>query len=217
MSNPDRVPAGSILEVDNADIASRCLLCQFASMASPSFHHGNLRAELISLAELEIESCGHAELSIRDLASKLGVSRAAPYRHFENRAALLVALAERGLERLRESYAAARMRGSCPAERLRLACRSYLDFASRQPEMFRLVFAGATLPVPVKQGDDSAFGIFEALVGEARTLSDPVERRTAALVCWSTIHGCAMLRLDQRLSRLAKVEEVEEAVLQAVV
>lgn len=192
-------------------------------MTNQAFHHGNLRAELISLAELEIETCGHIQLSIRDLAGKLGVSRAAPYRHFENRAALLLALTERGLERLRESYVAARRHGSSPAERLRLACRSYLDFAARQPELFQLIFASAALRVPLpgpvsgRGEDESAFEIFEALVGDVRKLPDPVARRTAALACWSTIHGFAMLRLDGRISRLAKAAEVQEAVLEAVV
>ena len=54
-----------------------------------TYHHGDLRAALITAAAAEIERVGYENLSLRELAASLNVSRAAPYRHFVDRRALL--------------------------------------------------------------------------------------------------------------------------------
>ena len=62
------------------------------------YHHGNLRAALLESAEQTLNEGG--ELSLRELARQVGVSHAAPRRHFAGKQALLDALAEDGFERL---------------------------------------------------------------------------------------------------------------------
>src|SRR3954463_863897 len=64
------------------------------------YHHGNLRSELLGAAERTLRERGAAELSLRELAREVGVSHAAPRRHFRDKQALLDALAENGFERL---------------------------------------------------------------------------------------------------------------------
>ena len=70
-----------------------------------SYHHGDLRAALVKAAAAEIERSGYENLSLRELAESLGVSRAAPYRHFADRRALLAAVAADGFDGLRRSTA----------------------------------------------------------------------------------------------------------------
>src|SRR5213592_1296667 len=65
-----------------------------------SYHHGNLRAALLEGAERMLAERGSGELSLRELAREVGVSHAAPRRHFPDRQALLDALAEAGFARL---------------------------------------------------------------------------------------------------------------------
>ena len=64
------------------------------------YHHGNLRAALLACAERTLREGGAGELSLRELARQVGVSHAAPRRHFADKQALLDALAEDGFERL---------------------------------------------------------------------------------------------------------------------
>jgi len=64
------------------------------------YHHGNLRAALLAAAEQTLSQEGAGELSLRELARQVGVSHAAPRRHFAGKQALLDALAEDGFERL---------------------------------------------------------------------------------------------------------------------
>ena len=79
--------------------------------AARTYHHGNLRAALLDEAERSLSRRGASELSLRELARAVGVSHAAPRRHFPDKQALLDALAEDGFERLgrvlRDALAAA--------------------------------------------------------------------------------------------------------------
>ena len=79
--------------------------CRSAVKPRPrSFHHGNLRQELLdaALAASDIEG-----LSLRQLAASLGVTAAAAYRHFDSREDLLFEVARCGFDRLRQRFAAA--------------------------------------------------------------------------------------------------------------
>ena len=68
------------------------------AVTSRPYHHGNLRAALLEQAERTLADGG--DLSLRALARQVGVSHAAPRRHFAGKQALLDALAEDGFERL---------------------------------------------------------------------------------------------------------------------
>src|SRR5664279_2431657 len=105
------------------------------------YHHGDLRAYLLTLAESEVEAVGHEALEFATLAGKAGVSKAAPYRHFRNREDLLIALAIRGFGLMKERNAnASRIRGTA-TDRLRAACQALVDFAEERPQLYRLMFA----------------------------------------------------------------------------
>ena len=55
------------------------------SMAEKSYHHGNLKNELIEKGIKYISTNGAEGLSMRKLATVCGVSSAAPYAHFKNK------------------------------------------------------------------------------------------------------------------------------------
>ena len=59
-----------------------------------SYHHGNLRNELIERAIAIVNDEGEQALSIRKVAGACGVSYAAPYAHFKNKEQLLSACRE---------------------------------------------------------------------------------------------------------------------------
>ena len=53
---------------------------------SDKYHHGDLRNALIEESIKMINTSGEDSLSMRKLAEKCGVSMAAPYAHFKNKA-----------------------------------------------------------------------------------------------------------------------------------
>ena len=171
-----------------------------------SYHHGDLRGALVEAAAAEIERGGYENLSLRELAESLGVSRAAPYRHFADRRALLAAVAANGFDRLTAIYRNAIANGTTPQGRLAAAGRAYLAFAAERPQLFRLMFVSDLLgqstappdPALIKSASE-AYVVFERLV--AATLDDPDDRaiKAAAIAIMSTSYGFALLRMNDRL------------------
>jgi AcrR family transcriptional regulator len=153
-----------------------------------TYHHGNLRSALVRAAGKMLEKEGPAGISLREAARRAGVSHAAPYRHFEDRDALLAELAAEGFEQLREA-----MRGQAGRD----LGEAYVRFALEHPQRFRLMFGGA-LPMR-KQAHlrTAAATTYDALVAAFRDMPHP---DLAAAAAWSLVHGLAHLRLDGHLA-----------------
>jgi AcrR family transcriptional regulator len=169
-----------------------------------TYHHGDLRAALIAAAAAEIERIGYENLSLRELAASLDVSRAAPYRHFADRRALLAALAAEGFERLAAIYRQEVETGKTPRIRLAASGRAYLAFAAERPQLFRLMFSSdlfSARPPDLKLtvAAKTCYEIFESLV--AATLDHPDDRaiKAATIALMSSTYGFALLRMGDRL------------------
>ena len=61
------------------------------------YHHGDLRPALVDAAIAVIAERGVRDFSMAEASRRLGVTTAAPYRHFADRDELLAAVAARGL------------------------------------------------------------------------------------------------------------------------
>lgn len=185
-------------------------------MARKTYHHGNLRKELLDLASEELEQHGHAAISLRSLAARLGVASSAPYRHFRSRDDLLIEIARNAVEEMRQGYFEALQRDAAPRERLREACRWYLDFARRRPELYRLMFDPATawhIDIRLEARPQSSFGLFAALIGGAAGVDDPALIHARAVASWAALHGYAMLRMNPALNQDGFVTVAEDTVV----
>lgn len=164
-----------------------------------SFHHGDLRKALIEIALLELEHCGYENLSLRNLAKRLGVSRSAPYRHFENREALLAELSRVWMERMSLEYTEIKGKNLTAKEALKAACVAYLESSKHNPELYRLVFV-SPMYWQQKTVEDVINApellVFRQLVYEAsRDKSDPSVNE-AVMLCGCALHGYAMLKMS---------------------
>jgi AcrR family transcriptional regulator len=167
-------------------------------MATRPYHHGNLRSALLERAEATLREGGPDELSLRRLARDVGVSHAAPRRHFTDRQALLDALAEDGFIRVgavwREAVEAA---GPGFAPRLAALARAHVRFATHDAALLELMFAGkhrAGSDAPAAAAEEAFRVPLELFAragadGEIAT-ADP--ERTA-IVVFGTIQGLAAL------------------------
>ena len=177
------------------------LHCPMAT-AKKAYHHGELRESLLEAAELLLEEDGPWGLSLRKVGRRLSVTPGAPYRHFEDKDALLAALAVRGFQRLRERMVAEQDGSANGEERMRRAGLGYLEFAAQHPELFRLMFGWIpSRDVPeLCEASDAAFaglrGILESCEQEG-LLTKSVQ--DAGLMAWSAVHGAAFLLIDKRL------------------
>ncbi|HTJ70346.1 MAG TPA: TetR/AcrR family transcriptional regulator [Actinospica sp.] len=107
-----------------------------------SYHHGDLRAALLEQAGRTLREKGAAALSLRELARDLGVSHAAPSRHFKDRRALLDALAMVGFERMGAAMAKA---DPGPDASFRESMAAFglasVQFAMAEPELMGLMYS----------------------------------------------------------------------------
>ena len=166
------------------------------------YHHGNLRQALIDAALALIAERGPQGFSLADLARELGVSPAAPYRHFRDRAALLAEIAQRGFELFEAELTGAWDLGRPEPSRAMIRCgRAYLNFGRRQPALYTVMFESG-LPMDsdaaLLRASERSFGV---LLTAAETLcaAIPRDRRPppmmVALHVWSMAHGTASLFL----------------------
>jgi AcrR family transcriptional regulator len=157
------------------------------------YHHGDLRRALIEAGLALLAEQGPEQLSLRAVARRVGVSAMAPYRHFEDREALLAALAEQGFARLADSMRDALAPG--PPDRLVALGEAYVRFALAHPALFRLMFAAA-IPAGRQEGlRQAGAAAFAAL--QAETAGRP-DRFRSPMAPWCLVHGLAMLLLDGR-------------------
>ena len=120
-----------------------------------TYHHGNLRKSLLDRAAHVIAESGVEALSLRALARDIGVSHAAPARHFKDKKALLSALATEGNKRLTTAItAAANAVGSDPVARYNAMGKAVIRFAIENP-----AYQQATHHPDVIQSEDESLAL----------------------------------------------------------
>ena len=82
---------------------------------------------------------GAEAVTMRRVADAVGITAMAIYRHFTDRAGLLNAIADRGIEELAAKLAGMRFSGDIE-DRLTKMGNTYLDHALKNPRLFELMF-----------------------------------------------------------------------------
>jgi AcrR family transcriptional regulator len=162
-----------------------------------AYHHGDLRAALVSAAMDLLEEGGEAELSLRAVARRAGVSPAAPYRHYDDREALVSAVAAVGYRALAERLAAAHPSPSTPDELASVAV-AYVRFALERPALFRIMFGE-----PCDRDSDERVAATAAVSLYVRGIVErtfpQADSEALATAVWALVHGLAFLHLDGKL------------------
>lgn len=161
-----------------------------------SYHHGDLRAALITTAMDMLER--GEPFSIRAVAREVGVSPTAPYRHFPERDALESALAAQGLRDLKADLTRDRDRPSTVGELADLGV-AYVGFALRRPALFRLMF-GNECDHESEERVRAAAAVHEVLADAITGVFPEADALDLALGGWGLVHGLACLYLDRKLT-----------------
>lgn len=169
-----------------------------ATKGERPYHHGSLRRALLAEAERTLRERGAQDLSLRELARVVGVSHAAPRRHFPDRQALLDALAEAGFERLgAELRAALDGAGVQFAARAQATAAAYVRFATQDAALLELMFAGkhGEHSQALTEAADRAFSVMLELIeqGQREGVLEAGDPQRVGLVLFATIQGIAAL------------------------
>lgn len=144
---------------------------------------------ILQAAIEHLEQYGEAALSMRELASRLGLTPHALYRYYPDRAALEAAIAEEGFRRLHADLVAA-VGKHVGKDALRAGAVAYLTFAQAHPEWYALLMRfHVQTPVLLEAGHQVWIFVVELVenaVGAERAAS-------AAVALWAFLHGFTQL------------------------
>jgi AcrR family transcriptional regulator len=184
-----------------------------------AYHHGDLRDALVQAALQDVESGGPEAVNISALAKKLGVSQPAPYRHFADREALLVAVTA---EAFRQFNVLLRDEIEKPSKRSKLSrlAQAALAFGLRRHGVYRLMFASRTMACAPEDSDlhDAARDTYALLLEAMEAPAAGLVRERHALQVWAALHGVVMLAeqglLSGKLAGITREQLVDDIVEQ---
>lgn len=163
----------------------------------------DMRAAILDEARRLLTEEGAGGLSMRAIARALGYSPAALYEYFPAKEDVFAALYFEGTGGLAGRMVAAGERmppGSSIHATLHEMGRAYRAYAHEQPELFRLVFGGASMHKQHPSEDDGERPGFDELVraierGIAAGEIDAPAAGPISVACWSIVHGFVVLEL----------------------
>ncbi len=164
----------------------------------------NTRDRILEAANLAYAENGYSKFSMRDVASRVGLSPMALYKHFDDKEHLLHHVQLRGFQ-LWSSVLDEVAVIQAPRKRLvEVACR-YLQFARESTPYFEMMFLnpdrGRELKHITPAGAaliESVFRRYEAWVQECLPRANDPQAEAVAL--WAHNHGLVSLYLAGRLS-----------------
>ena len=171
------------------------------------YHHGNLRTALVEAGRQALKEVNPQDLSLRYLARMVGVSEAAPSRHFSGIDELLATIAASGFRELAALRIEIRDGEGTALSRAYRMMRGYVEFAQHHKGLFGLmigprIIAREAYPELTEEIDKS-FALFAEAI-ESLAIENGWNRADLNLVThasWSMEHGLATLILSDRAPR----------------
>ena len=173
---------------------------------SKPYHHGDLEQALLATALEIISADGVEGLTLRLVGSKVGVSRSALYRHFDDKAALVARIAADGFRLLHETLVRVRANAGPDArDTLEVMAAAHVHFAQANPSHYATMFGGLLgdgrrLPEVVKQSG-AARGELVDVIRDAQSRGQlgPGDPVVIADVMWALTFGVARLATSNHL------------------
>ncbi len=165
------------------------------------YHHGDLARSLVTAATLTLEREGPVAVTLRGIARRVGVSVAAPYRHFEDRESLMAAVMAEGFLELARATEAARCKAPTAETSVLAVGLAYLKLAGKHPVLYRTMFgnSGAKSEHPeLLAAGRKALAVLQRAVAAARREGalSAVPEPLVTLAGWALVHGLSSLHAD---------------------
>jgi AcrR family transcriptional regulator len=184
-----------------------------------------LREEILAAAErILIDTNDESALSIRAIASAVGVTPPSIYLHFADRNDLVFAVCERQAEQVDEVMEQAAQVGTDPWDRIRLRGLAYLRWGLDNPEHYRILMMSRPDATPERfvdqrLADASGLAAVAEDIGLAAgdgliaPLDDPVRE---AELFWMVIHGMVSMLIAKPDFPFGPPEELFDAMVDLV-
>ena len=177
--------------------------------AEKHYHHGDLKNLLITKVLEAVKNNYLEKFSIREAARYLGVSPAAPYNHFNDKEALILASVyyckNKFIDHLKNKILTNETHEN---RKLAILGKSYLKYANDNPEIFIFMFSQTLSNRDRINSYQEFHKLFLDAINESFSLEDlrkRVSMNSAVNAAWSIVHGTACLIASRTISN----EEVE--------
>ena len=180
---------------------------------------GRERAEreyrIVAAARAIAEREGWDAVTIRRLADEIEYSQPVLYSHFENRDAIVAAVAVKGFREITLALREAARASTGRRNALTNVAMAYLAFALRRPALYEAMFILPTgLRFASAETRPELHAAFEALAAVVTPFCVDVAVVTETF--WAALHGLAALERSGRIRRSARGERIA-LVVQAIV
>ncbi|MBB4010424.1 TetR/AcrR family transcriptional regulator [Allorhizobium taibaishanense] len=166
---------------------------------------------IIAAARLIAERDGWASVTVRRLAQEIEYSQPVLYTHFENRDAIVGAVALEGFGELGPMLRAAVRRDASPAEAIEAVATAYLNFAFERPALYEAMFV---LPSGLRFAKSDTPQVLRDTFGAMMAVVEPfcADPEIATETFWAALHGLAELERHGRIREAFRGERVKHTV-----
>jgi AcrR family transcriptional regulator len=198
-----------------------------ASRSAPPqkpYHHGDLRRVLIDAALQLAKEGGPQAVSVREAARRAGVSAGAPFRHFGDRDALMMAVAEEAQRRFRGEIEAALAGAPAgdPLKRFRAFGLAYLRWAMKNPAHFEIISSGRSFDhdgaAALSRDNAELIALTERMLAEAFEKGQlrSADLKQVQIAGRALVYGFARMNIDGHFPRWGVAEGGVERMAEAV-
>jgi len=158
------------------------------------------RQAIITAARELAEADGWEAVTTRRLSDRIEYSQPVLYSHFENRDAIIEAVAIEGFSELAAAMHYGKTNARTPEAALRGTAGAYLEFAKANPALYDAMFTLATdLPFGRPEAPAQLHDAFDEIRKTVEPLAGSRDPETLTEIVWSSMHGLASLARAGRL------------------
>ncbi|TWF58863.1 TetR/AcrR family transcriptional regulator [Neorhizobium alkalisoli] len=172
---------------------------------------GERERRIVSAARMLAERDGWASVTVRRLAQEIEYSQPVLYAHFENRDAIVGAVALEGFGELGPALRASVQPSATPSEAMKSVAIAYLEFAFERPALYEAMFI---LPTGLRFAKSDTPQVlrdtFGAMLAVITPFRDDAELATETL--WAALHGLAELERHGRIRAAFREQRVTQIV-----
>ncbi|GAK72119.1 putative TetR family transcriptional regulator [Agrobacterium rubi TR3 = NBRC 13261] len=162
---------------------------------------------IIGAARMIAEKDGWASVTVRRLAQEIEYSQPVLYAHFQNRDAIVGAVALEGFGELGPVLRASIRRGASSAKAMEDVAMAYLEFAFERPALYEAMFVlPSGLQFAKSDTPQSMRDTFGAMMAVVEPFCTNAEVATETF--WATLHGLAELEKHGRIRAAFRKERV---------
>ena len=190
-----------------------------------SYHHGNLREELIEKGIELINEVGEEKLSLRRIAKMCGVSNAAPYTYFKKKSDLLEAMSDYIWKILAMELAKTRKKYENSEDLLVKLGKTYVMFFCENHKYYYFIISRSNTKMDllsefskIENSNQSAFNILKSeatkVLQKADVPNQAIQDKIIAM--WALVQGLVTIMIMNDITYSEIWEEKIEEIIKSV-